>query len=166
MRVPPYYRQPLWQRFFAGALIGGLISWCLFFYMYGVMQEKQVQKIDRQIEEIKDLNQKLTLWEDDYQKLNDKNQQKLTIQEVQVLITNEKIHNLDRLSVAEAQEAVRDDFTSLITKDVESVFRNKDLLKKSIENKVIEINKKRYRLQLAEIIFYTTIYIEVRLVRL
>ena len=39
MRIPPYHRTPTWQRFFAGAALGGLISWVIFFYMHGVQQE-------------------------------------------------------------------------------------------------------------------------------
>ena len=63
MRIPPYYRNPLWQRFFAGAVIGGIISWCLFFYMYLDLQEKQVLLIQTQQDTIKDLKNELEIWQ-------------------------------------------------------------------------------------------------------
>ena len=90
----------------------------------------------------------------------------LMIQEVQVKINNGKSYNLDKLSVAEAEDVIRDDLTSLIAKDVKTIYNGKVLLKKSIENKFIEINKKQYRLEVVEIMFYTEMYIEVKLKRI
>lgn len=55
MRIPPYYRRPSWQRFFAGMAIGGAISWCIFIYIFGVWQEKHTALIDKQSEKIIDL---------------------------------------------------------------------------------------------------------------
>ena len=77
-----------------------------------------------------------------------------------------KVYNLDKLSVAEAEDVIRDDLASLIAKDVKSIYNGKVLLKKSIENKFIEINKKQYRLEVVEIMFYTELYIEVKLKRI
>nr|WP_235186695.1 hypothetical protein [Geobacillus sp. FW23] len=55
MRIPPYYQYPSWQRFFAGAAIGALISWFVFLYIFGVLQEKQVQHVNELNEQIADL---------------------------------------------------------------------------------------------------------------
>ena len=164
MRIPPYHRTPTWQRFFAGAALGGLISWGIFFYMHGVQQEKQILTLHEQKEKIKDLNGKIAIWEQDYKKLNEKNEEILTIQEVEVTITNEK-YSLDQLSIAEAEDVIEDDLSSLLTKDVASVYDGKVLLKKSIENKIMTINKKRYRLEVVEIMFYTKMNIEIKLKR-
>ncbi len=166
MRIPPFFSYPSWQRFFAGLAIGSLISWVLFFYMFGIQQEKQIRTIQLQKEQIEDLNNKIAIWEEDYQKLNEQTEEVLMIQEVQVKINNGKTYNLDKLSVAEAEDVIRDDLTSLIAKDVKSIYNGKVLLKKSIENKFIEINKKQYRLEVVEIMFYTEMYIEVKLKRI
>lgn len=165
MRIPPFYRKPTWQRFFAGVIIGALMCWVLFFYMFGVQQEKQVHTIWEQNELIKDLNKKIAIWEEDYQKLNNQNEKVLTIQEVQIHISNGKNYNIDKLSIAEAEDVIRDDLASLIAKDVKTIYNGRVLLKKSIENKFIEINKKQYRLEVVEIMFYTEMYIEVKLKR-
>lgn len=166
MRIPPFFSYPSWQRFFAGLAIGSLISWVLFFYMFGIQQEKQIRTIQLQKEQLEDLNNKIAIWEEDYQKLNEQTEEVLMIQEVQVKINNGKTYNLDKLSVAEAEDVIRDDLTSLIAKDVKSIYNGKVLLKKSIENKFIEINKKQYRLEVVEIMFYTEMYIEVKLKRI
>lgn len=166
MRIPPFYNHPTWQRFFAGIAIGSLISWVFFFYMYGIQQDKQILTIQSQKEQIEDLNKKIMIWEEDYQKLNEQTERVLMIQDVLVKINNGKTYNLDKLSVAEAEDVIRDDLSSLIAKDVKSIYNGKGLLKKSIENKFIEINKKQYRLEVVEIMFYTEMYIEVKLKRI
>ncbi|MFY0782527.1 sporulation membrane protein YtrI [Peribacillus simplex] len=165
MRIPPYHRAPTWQRFFAGAALGGLISWVIFFYMHGVQQEKQIRTIHEQREEIKDLNGEIAIWEQDYKKLNQQNEEILTIQEVEVTITNGKTYSLDQLSIAEAEDVIEDDLSSLLAKDVVSVYNGKMLLIKSIENKKLIINKKRYDLEVVEIMFYTKMNIEIKVKR-
>ncbi len=165
MRIPPLFNNPSWQRFLAGVVIGAIISWVLFFYMYGIQQDKQILTIQSQEEQIDDLNKKIAIWEEDYQKLNEQNEEVLRIQEIVVKIKNGKNYNLDKLSVAEAEDVIRDDLASLIAKDLKTIYDGKVLLKKSIENKFIEINKKQYRLEVVEIIFYTKMYIEVKLKR-
>ncbi|MDM5211343.1 sporulation membrane protein YtrI [Peribacillus sp. RS7] len=165
MRIPPYHRAPTWQRFFAGAALGGLISWVMFFYMHGVQQEKQIRTIHEQREEIKDLNGEIAIWEQDYKKLNQQNEEILTIQEVEVTITNGKTYSLDQLSIAEAEDVIEDDLSSLLAKDVVSVYNGKMLLIKSIENKKLIINKKRYDLEVVEIMFYTKMNIEIKVKR-
>ena len=133
--------------------------------MYGIQQDKQILTIQSQKEQIDDLNKKIAIWEEDYQKLNEQNEEVLRIQEIVVKIKNGKNYNLDKLSVAEAEDVIRDDLASLIAKDLKTIYDGKVLLKKSIENKFIEINKKQYRLEVVEIMFYTKLYIEVKLKR-
>ncbi|WP_409302141.1 sporulation membrane protein YtrI [Peribacillus sp. SCS-155] len=166
MRVPPYYRDPGWQRFFAGAAIGALVSWLMFLYMFGEQQDRHFEKIDEQQDVIDQLKKEISIWEEDNEKLNEENKEQLTIQDIHISIINDKINNLDHLSIAQAEDAIRDDLAVLITKDVETVYKGKSLLKKSIENKILEINKKRYQLKVTEILFYTDLSIQVRLVRL
>lgn len=165
MRIPPFYRRPHWQRFLAGVIIGAIISWILFFYMYGIQQEKQIRTIYNQRETIKDLNDKIAIWKEDYQKLNEQNEKSLTVQEIEVKIANNP-YQLDELSLAEAEDAIRDELSTLIAKDVKTIYNGKLLLRKSIENRLIEINKKQYRVEVVEILFFTEMYIEVELKRL
>ncbi len=55
MRIPPYYHKPSWQQFFSGLILGGVISWGIFLYIFGVWQEKQANQIQKQKEEIQEL---------------------------------------------------------------------------------------------------------------
>lgn len=110
---------------------------------------------------------RLPTWQrkQDYKKLNQQNEEILTIQEVEVKITNGEFYSLDQLSIADAEDVIEDDLSSLLAKDVVSVYNGKMLLKKSIENKIIEINKKRYELEVYEIMFYTKMNIELKIKR-
>ncbi|PLT32297.1 sporulation membrane protein YtrI [Bacillus sp. V5-8f] len=166
MRVPQYHHVRTWLRFFSGVVIGAVISWFVFLFMYGVMQEKQIQKINEQQKLIKNLSDKNDIWEEDFERLNEETEKKLKIQDVQISISNGRTFHMDHLSIAEAEDAIRADLASLITKDVETIYKGRSLLKKAIENKILDINKRRYRLDVAEIFFYTNMKIEVRLVRL
>lgn len=164
MRIPPLYRNPNWQRFFAGAAVGGCISWVIFLFMFGTMQEKHSILIDNQASLIKELQAKIKIWQDDYQDLNEQNVEMLTIQEIQVkLIHYEKYNINDKQSIVSIEESVKEDLQSLLAKDLDSVYKNKDIIKKTIENKTMNINGKRYKLLVNEIHYYTTISIEVAL---
>ena len=46
-----------------------------------------------------------------------------------------------------------------LAKDIETVFKGKDLIKKIIENKTVKMNGKRYKLEVKEMIIYTTLSI-------
>lgn len=160
MRIPPYYRNPMWQRFFAGIAIGAVMSWALFFYMFGDLQEKQVQLIQTQQDTIKDLSEEVDIWQSEYEILNKRNESRLLVQDVSVRITNYKKYRLDPLSVFEIEQSIQKDFSSLIGKDLENVSKGKELLKRAIINKDIKVNSRHYQLEIRELVIYTNIEIE------
>ncbi|MEI5905477.1 sporulation membrane protein YtrI [Bacillus spongiae] len=167
MRIPPYYRSPLWQKFFSGVVIGGIISWLIFLFMFGTMQEKQSKKIIEQERTIKELEGDIKIWQEDVKKLNELNQDILTVQEVNVTITNGPKYGFinESLTIDQAEQAIKEDLHSLVAKKLETVFESKQVLKKMLENKILKINDKRYRLVIKEIYYFTTIevFIELRL---
>jgi hypothetical protein len=163
MRIPPYYRQAGWQRFLAGMAIGGFISWIIFIYIFGSWQEIQSKEIQQQKDEIEDLKKALKIWQEDFNKLNEKNQEQLTVQNIKVKITNFEKYKLDMLSVTEIEEEIKEDIDMVMAKDLETVYKNRDLIKKVIENKVFEVNDKRYKLQVKEMIVYTTLQIQLQI---
>ncbi|MFS1517632.1 sporulation membrane protein YtrI [Bacillus sp. SCS-151] len=159
MRIPPHFQLPNWQRFFAGVAIGAIISWLVFLYMFGVLQEKQVSMIERQQKEIFKLNNDIKIWQDDYRELNEKNKKQLTLQEIIIDITAHEKFNLDQNSIIFIQEEIRKELSSLLAKDIETVYKNSTLLEKSIENKPFTINEKSYRVRIKKIGYFTTLYI-------
>lgn len=165
MRIPPFYRQASWQRLFGGMAIGAVISWLVFIYIYGVLQEKQAKLLHQQSDTIMELESDIKIWQDEFKDLNKKNMEQLTVQEISVKIANwDKYDELDAFSIFEVEQEINEDLDVMKAKDLESVFKSRSLLKKAIENKTVKINDKRYRLQVKEVFIYTTLSIQVNLV--
>ncbi|WP_251549561.1 sporulation membrane protein YtrI [Neobacillus muris] len=163
MRIPPYYRKPSWQRFFAGMGIGGAISWCIFLYIFGVWQEESSKLIQKQQNDIEELKNDIKIWQADYEELNKQNLEKITVQKINIKITNGDRYKLDDLSIFQTEEAVRDDIKMVLAKDLETVAKSKELIKKIIENEPVKLNAKRYRLKVTEMVIYTTLSIDLEL---
>lgn len=165
MRIPPYYRKPAWQRFFSGMAVGGALSWCLFLYINGVSMEKNAKKIHEQEDLIRELQRDIKIWQDDYAQLNKKNEEKLTVQEIKVKIVNDKKYKqyLDALAIYEIEEQTKSELNVLLAKDLDSVFKSRELITKLIENKSIPVNDKRYKLKIKSMVIYTSVTIQVEI---
>ncbi|WP_040207663.1 sporulation membrane protein YtrI [Neobacillus jeddahensis] len=163
MRIPPLYRRPGWQRFFSGMAVGGAISWCIFLYIYGVWQEENTELIRKQQEKIVDLNNEKKIWQEEYKEMNKRNMEQLTVQKIQIKITNSEKYKLDSLSVLETENSVRDDISMMLAKDLETVYKSKELYKKIIENKQVKMNEKRYKLKVQEMVIYTTVTVQLEI---
>lgn len=164
MIIPPYYKQTVWQRFFAGVFIGAVIGWCVFIYIYGEMQEKQVNLIIEQQSKIRDLENQVEIWKKDNQELNEKNQKKLMIEEIHVSFTNDKLLKLDSLIKHTLHETTKEELKDLIKKDIETVSKNKELVIKTIENKVFKIENQRYQLKVEQLYLTTKLEIYLKIV--
>lgn len=163
MRIPPYYRLPSFQRLFVGMALGSVISWCIFLYIFGEWQEEYSKQIEKQKEEIRDLTNEKNIWQEDFKELNKKNQELLMVQEIKVKITNGDKYKIDSFSLYEIEEAVKEDVSMLLAKDIDTAFKSRDLIKKVISNKPVKVNDKRYKLEVKEIVFYTTISIQIQI---
>ncbi|PKR84295.1 sporulation membrane protein YtrI [Heyndrickxia camelliae] len=164
MRVPTLHRKPDWQRFIVGIVIGGCISWVIFLFMYGTLQEKQSIKIKTQDSIIKDLKDEIKIWQDEWKKLSKKNTDMLIIQSVNVKIKGyEKYGIKDSHSIFETEEEIKEDLRSILLKDINTVYQHKELIHKAIENKTLRINNRRYKLVIREINYYSSFQIELEL---
>ncbi len=163
MRIPPLYRKPSWQRFFAGAAIGGSISWCIFLFIFGTWQEKHTMLIREQKETIADLKNDIKIWQEEYKAMNKRNIEQLTVQTISVKITNWEKYNLDSFSTFQVEDSVKEDIGMMTAKDLETVYKGKDLIKKIIENKIVKLNGKSYKLEVKEMIIYTTLSIQLEI---
>lgn len=164
MRVPSLHKQPHLKRLLAGTAIGFCLSWLLFLYMFGAMQEKQAALLEQQKKTINELKTQLAVWQEEYKDLNKKNLHKLTVQEIEIDIVNYKKYGIDDAqSIFSAKEQIKKDLSSLYAKDLETIYSHKDLIRQTIENKTLKINKRSYSLHVKEWSFYTTIHLELEL---
>ncbi|WNS74573.1 sporulation protein [Bacillus sp. DTU_2020_1000418_1_SI_GHA_SEK_038] len=161
MRIPPYFSRPVWQRFFAGMAIGGIVSWFIFLYIFGEWNEKYSKEIQKQREDIADLTNDIKIWQEDYKELNKLNSQKLIVQDIKVKIQNSDKYKLDSFSVFEIEDEIIEDIKMMKAKDIETIYKSSDLIKKIIENKVFKVNEKRYRVEIRQMVIYTTLSIKV-----
>jgi hypothetical protein len=67
------------------------------------------------------------------------------------------------LSVSEIEDSVKDDISLMIAKDIDTVYKSKELIKKVIHNKPVKINDKRYKLRVKEMIIFTTLSIQLEI---
>lgn len=163
MRVPPYHQKPGWQRFFAGVVIGALISWFVFLFQFGVLQDKQIQKISEQELEIADLKKSKEILIEDAKKLNEENKSKLKIQDFEIVFANRKKVELSSLDLHHMKTAVLEDLNSLIGQDIQSLSKNKELLFRTIENRLYEMDDKTYKLKIHTVFVDTTLEISLNI---
>ncbi|MBM7648834.1 hypothetical protein JOC78_001784 [Bacillus ectoiniformans] len=166
MRIPPLYQKKKIKVLLAGAAIGFCVSWLLFLYIFGAIQEQQTTALELKKKELLDLQSHLSIWQEEFKELNKKNQQMLTIQDIQITITNYEKYGIDdSQSIFEAKEMIKKDLSVLLAKDLETVYSHKDLIEQTIENKTLKINQRSYSLRVKEWLFYTTIHIHLELDR-
>ncbi|MDQ0224612.1 sporulation protein [Bacillus sp. 7586-K] len=163
MRIPPYYQQPSWQRFFSGVAIGAIISWIVFLFIYGVLQEKHRTIIDKQKVTIQDLEKDKELYQEEYSKINKEAQKKITVQAINVHLVNGEKYLFKDFRIKKIEDDVKDNLADLIAKDMESVYANYKLIENIVENKTHKVDGKDYKLKMTKFMLYTTIYIEVEI---
>lgn len=163
MRIPSWHLWRRWRRFFTGMAVGGAISWCIFVFISGVWQEKYSILIQEQKEDIEEYKSEKLIWQEEFKALNKKNLEKMTIQDIRVKIINVEKYKLDTFSVFQVEESIKEDLNIIVAKDLETVYKSRDLLKRVIENKVVPINGKRYRLEVKEVYIYTTLNIQLEI---
>jgi hypothetical protein len=163
MKIPPIQLWKVWRRFFTGMAIGGIISWSIFVFIFGVWQERLTKEINEQIERINTLEEEKKIWQDEFAALNKKTQEKMTVQDIKIKITPKSADklNIDGYSRIKVEENVKDDLNLMIAKDLETVYKSRELLKRVVENKSVKINNKRYRLEVEDIYIYTTLNIQI-----
>jgi hypothetical protein len=162
MRIPPYYEKGSWQRFFAGGVFGGILSWIIFAYMFGVYQDIQITHISKQADEIKELKANIEIWQEDYKKLNDENKKGLTLQEIKVKLMNADKYKFDALRKYQLESEARKDISHLIAKEISTIYEDQELIIRAIENRTFTIDDKDYQLEVRGLyLLYTNLEIQV-----
>jgi len=163
MKAPPERLSIGWAKFFVGIFFGFIISWLVFIYMYGVTEEEQV----KQISELKMINKSLirdkNILIESTERLNKENKRNLTVQEIQVTILNYKQYNLNEFTKLRLVDDVKNDLSHLLTQDIKSVSRNRELLRRAVENKVYIKDDRRFKLEVDTIYFDTILEITLKI---
>lgn len=164
MRIPPYYERLGWQRFFAGVIIGMLIGWFFFIYQYGQVYEGLMLRISKQETVITDQQTRIDRLVSEQTKLNEENQKKLTIQQIDITYLNDRKLRLNQLTLFELRQQALNELQFLERKDIETVANMKDLMVRTLENKVFHVGEARYQLDVKEVYLFTTLRIHVEII--
>ncbi|AXI09677.1 hypothetical protein CV093_13175 [Oceanobacillus sp. 143] len=144
MHIPPYHKKPSWQRFLAGAAIGSVLSYCLLMYMYGYQYEKLIAEnyeLQAEVTKLKAQNEALLKDKED---LSEKSNQSLTVQAIEVEITNGTELKLDRLITFQLEEMMKAAIHSIIGEPINVVAGSEELLVSTIENKGFTVDDFTY----------------------
>ncbi|MCF3943349.1 sporulation membrane protein YtrI [Oceanobacillus alkalisoli] len=157
MHFPPYYKRPEWQRFIIGILVGGLVSYFVLIYMYGVMYEELLAENYELREEIIDLRQQnKALLE------SQENQDTArTIEAIEITISNPNVLKNDSLLVSQLKTLIKEEVSHLIGNDILNVSSSVELLISAIENKAFTIDSVTYHFSITRLIIDSKLIIAV-----
>lgn len=144
MHIPPYYKKPSWQRFFAGAFIGACIAYFIFVYMHGFMYEELMgenKDLQSKVAELKKQNEALL---QDKEDLNKKSKEPLTVTSIEVSIVNEDELRLDKLIIHDLEELMKEEIDHIIGQKVSIIDESAQLLISSLENKEYKVDDFNY----------------------
>lgn len=119
--------------------------------------------IEKQREHARDLKNQISIYQKDLHKLNEDNKQRLLIQSVDVKLINWEKYRIAQPDKMKFEEQVKDNISEVITKDIESVYKTKELLKRTIENKIYTINEKEFKAEVKELTIYTRLSVEIHI---
>ncbi|WP_042146356.1 sporulation membrane protein YtrI [Paucisalibacillus sp. EB02] len=161
MHIPRYYRKPGWQRFLVGIFFGGLISYWVVLFMYGTMYERLLEENSKIQEKLNDAENKILALEKDKEDLNEKSKQKITIEEIDLVILNAKDLKIDKLLLHQLEGLVKEEIDDIIGRNIESIADSDSLLFSSIENKTFKVDDFTYYFEIERLIISPTVRIVV-----
>ncbi|RDW21577.1 sporulation membrane protein YtrI [Oceanobacillus chungangensis] len=162
MHIPPYHKKPSWQRFLVGAAIGGVLSYCLLMYMFGYQYEQLIAEnyeLQAQVTKIKAQNEALLKDKED---LSEKSTQSLTVQAIEVEISNGAELKLDRLITFQLEEMIKAAIHSIIGEPIYVIDSSEELLVSTIENKGFTVDDFTYYFEITKLTISQTVKITVK----
>ncbi len=161
MRIPPYYNDPAWQRFFAGFIIGALIGFAIFVYLNGINQERQLKIIAQQKKQITTLEDHLNTLREEEDQQNKELEKKLTIQSITIKIDKSPKVTLDGIKELDIKEKIYKQLSTLIGDDVSSVSNNRELIFNAVNNQPFLIEDKIYYAKVKSVTIYSELLIHI-----
>jgi len=145
MHFPRYHQKKSWQRFIFGVIIGAIIAYVIFLFMYGKMYERLLEKnynLKSHISELESQNEALL---EDKKDLDEKTKEPVTVERIEISITNDKQLRLDRLIIHQLEDMIRKEIDHIIGEDIEIIADSDELLIATIENKSFAIDDMTYQ---------------------
>ncbi len=149
MHIPPYFLKRSWQRFLFGCFIGAVCAYTIFIFMYGSMYEQLYEEnvqMQSEVAELKKQNEALLADKED---LNKKSDEAVTVETIEVKITNKEELKLDRLITHQLEDMIRQELDYIIGTDINTLAESDHLLLAAIENKDFTIDEFTYSFEIS-----------------
>ncbi|MFA9457154.1 sporulation membrane protein YtrI [Halalkalibacter sp. AB-rgal2] len=158
------YKRTTFQRFLAGFIIGVLCGWFFFLFQYGQLYNALMIQLSEQRSTIITLEARIAELNSEQTKLNEENQKKLTIQSIEVELSNARRLRLNQLTQLELRTQIIEELQHLEREDIETVASMKDLMIRALENKVFNVDDNEFQVDVQEIYLFTTLRIELAII--
>lgn len=146
------------RRFLAGCVIGLLAGFSFFLFIYGDLQEKQVNQIRELQAQLHLLEEQKKALIDAEERKNQELEKDLTIQEISIDIAD---HRPDRATRTELEHQVAEELHSLINQSIASVADNRELIVRAIEKKPFTYSDIVYHFHVRRIVIFSRLMIEI-----
>ncbi|WP_373893051.1 sporulation membrane protein YtrI [Virgibacillus sp. CBA3643] len=151
MHIPPYHKKATWQRFFVGGVIGAILAYGIYLYIYGSLYEQLLEEnleLEAEVTELEKQNEALT---QDKEDLDAQREQPIIVETIEINITNDEELRLDRLIVHQLEELINEEINHLIGENVTIIDESSQLLRSSVENKGFTVDDFTYYFDVAQL---------------
>ncbi|MFD2046311.1 sporulation membrane protein YtrI [Ornithinibacillus salinisoli] len=152
MHIPPYHKKPGWQRFLAGVFFGALISYFVLIFMYATMYERLLEENSNIRSELTEAKNYIKALEEDKQNLDEKSKQPITVESIELEITNAEQLRIDKLLLVQLEDLMKEEIKHIIGQDVNTVYESNQLLEATIENKDFKVDDFIYTFEIKRLL--------------
>ncbi len=163
MHIPPYYKRRGTQYFFVGMLVGAILAYLFFLYINGNLTERWIEQTVELRSEIVQLEDRINGLTKDKENLSKENKEMLTVQEINIEISNKEQLKLDSIEAVELTARIQKELSPLIGNSIESLSENRSLIYSTLENKSFQMNNFSYQPSITELIIATKMEIKIKL---
>lgn len=161
MRIPELYKRKKLQVFISGMILGCFVGWFLFLYFYGELQDKQLLKIQELQGEVASLKKDKEVLYEDIKNANKKNIELLILQDINIELLNSEKYHLTTSGEYKLKKVIRDEISSLLTKNIDGISENMEIIIKSIENKEYYLDSHIIKVKVSRFALTTTLSIHI-----
>ncbi|GAA0336178.1 hypothetical protein GCM10008967_28200 [Bacillus carboniphilus] len=158
MRVPELYRKNrTFQILVIGMVFGSIISWCVFLFMFGSLNDKQLLRIEELQEQVSSLKKDNETLLKNIKEINQENEKKLTVQLIDISLQNTEKYNLSAFDELKIKQEIRDETREILNRKIEDISSNVEFIIKAIEHKPYYIGDATYSVKVDRFSLTTTL---------
>lgn len=152
MYIPHHFKTKKGQFFIIGLVVGAVIAYLLFTFMYGKMYEQLVEVNRALTTEVTELTEQNKALLKDKEDISEQSEEPITVQSVHLSFQNPSELKLDRLMVHQFDEILLKEISHIIGQNIVTLSENDQLLISTIENKSITLDDLTYSFEVSRLI--------------